>query len=367
MHTFMQRILVVTAGLVLACPVIAQSNVAELIEQTGVKAGDVPMREMPRWRQPQKIVMMDVGVSREEVQALVPGAEVVFYSSSADAIANAKGADAIIGYCSKALIDAAEDAIWMQVFSAGVDRCVGADRIADGSIVLTNMQKMSSPVIAEHVIALTFSLARQIPQYAKVMQSGRWHRGSDISGRMLSLAGKTMFVIGLGGIGTEAARRAAALDMRVIGTRRSSREGPDFVDYVGLSDELLELVAEADFIVNALPLTPETTGMIDKSFFDAAKHGAYFINVGRGGTVVTDDLVAALESGQIAGAGLDVTDPEPLPADHSLWQMDNVIITPHVSGRDSNRARHIMVFKENLRRFAAGEALLNVVDPELGY
>jgi phosphoglycerate dehydrogenase-like enzyme len=184
---------------------------------------------------------------------------------------------------------------------------------------------------------------------------------------MLSVAGRTMLVIGLGGIGTEAARRAAALDMRVIGTRRSSREGPDFVEYVGLSDELFELAAEADFIVNALPLTTETTGLLDADFFSAAKRGAFLVNVGRGRTVVTDDLVAALESGQIAGAALDVTDPEPLPADHPLWQMDNVIITPHVASRDSNRARHMILFKENLRRFVAGDALLNVVDPELGY
>jgi phosphoglycerate dehydrogenase-like enzyme len=363
----MLRTLLITAGLVLAGAAGAQSDLAELIEQTGVEAGDVPMREMPGWRQPRKIVMMDVGVSREEIQALVPGADVVIYRSSADALTKAKGADAIIGYCSKALIDAAEDAVWVQVFSAGVDRCVGADRVADGSIVLTNMQKMSSPVIGEHVIALAMSLARQIPWYAKEMQSGTWYRGSDTASRMMSVAGKTMFVIGLGGIGTEAARRAAALDMRVIATRRSSREGPDFVDYVGLSDERLELAAEADFIVNALPLTPETTGLINETFFNAAKPGAVYISVGRGRTTVTDDLVAALESGQIVAAGLDVTDPEPLPADHVLWQMDNVIITPHVSGRDSNRARHMMVFKENLRRFAAGDALLNVVDPELGY
>jgi phosphoglycerate dehydrogenase-like enzyme len=184
---------------------------------------------------------------------------------------------------------------------------------------------------------------------------------------MQSIAGKTMLVVGLGGIGTEVARRAAALDMRVIGTRRSSREGPEFVDYVGLSDELLELAAEADFIANTLPLTAETTGLLDEKFFNAAKRGAILLNVGRGRTVVTDDLVAALESGQIGGAGLDVTDPEPLPADHPLWQMDNVLITPHVAGRGGARVRHGILLKENLRRFAAGEALLNVVDPELGY
>jgi len=367
MHTLLSRTLVVAAGLVLTCPVYAQSNIAELFEQTGIKAGDVALRDMPGWREPKKVVMPDVGLSQGELQTLLPGIEVVVSRSRSETLANAKDADAIIGSCDRAVIDAAEDAIWVQVFSAGVDRCVGADRIANGSAVLTNMQKMSSPVIGEHAVALSLSLARNIPQFAKNMPGGDWHRGSDIPKGMVSVAGKTMLVIGLGGIGTEAARRAAALDMRVIGTRRSSREGPDFVQYVGLSGELFELAAEADFIVNALPLTPETNGLLNADFFSAAKHGAILINVGRGATVVTDDLVAALESGQIAGAGLDVTDPEPLPADHPLWQMDNVIITPHVASRDSNRARHIILLKENLKRFVAGDALLNVVDPELGY
>ena len=364
MLTTLRRTLVMAVGLLLACPVSAQSNIAELIEQTGIRAGDVAMRDMPGWREPKKIVMPDVGLSQDELQKLLPGIEVVVARSTVE---NVKGADAIVGSCSRSVIDAAEDAIWVQVFSAGVDRCVGVSRIADGSAVLTNMQKMSSPVIGEHVIALTLSLARGIPRFAKKMPAGDWHRGSVISRSMMSVTGKTMLVIGLGGIGTEAARRAAALGMRVIGTRRSSREGPDFVAYVGLPDELFKLAAEADFIVNALPLTPETTGLLDAEFFNAAKRGAYLINVGRGPTVVTEDLVAALESGQIAGAGLDVTDPEPLPTDHILWQTDNVIITPHVSSSDSNRSRHMILLKENLKRFAAGDALLNVVDPKLGY
>jgi phosphoglycerate dehydrogenase-like enzyme len=361
------HILIISVGLSFAGVVFAQSNIAELIEQTGIEVGDVAMRDMPGWREPRKIVMSDYGLSRQDLKTLLPGIEVVVARSEAEILANAKGADAIIGSCRRNVVDAAEDAIWVQVGGAGVDRCVGADRIANGSTVLTNMQKMSSPVIGEHVIAMALSLARAIPQFVRKMPGGNWHRGSDLSGDMMSVAGKTMLVIGLGGIGTEAARRAAALDMRVIGTRRSSREGPDFVQYVGLSDELFRLAAEADFIVNALPLTPETTGLLDGKFFSAAKRGAFLINVGRGPTVVTDDLVAALKSGQIAGAGLDVTDPEPLPNDHPLWQMDNVIITPHVSGRDSNRARHMILLKENLRRFVAGDALLNVVDPELGY
>ncbi len=361
------RILIISAGLSLAVVVFAQSNIDELIQQTGIEAGDVALRDMPGWRKPKKIIVRDIGLSQGEIQALMPGVEVINARSEAEAVANAKGADGIIGWCSERVIAAAEDAIWVQIRTAGADRCVTANRIANGSIVLTNMQKMSSPVIAEHVIAMTLSLARRIPQFAKTMPSGEWRRTTEIIDSMQSVAGKTMLVVGLGGIGTEVARRAAALDMRVIGTRRSSREGPEFVDYVGLSHELLELVAEADFIADTLPLTAETAGLLDKEFFSAAKRGAFFINVGRGHTVVTDDLVAALNSGQIAGAGLDVTEPEPLPADHPLWQMDNVIITLHVGGRGGNRVRHTILLKENLRRFATGDALLNVVDPQLGY
>jgi phosphoglycerate dehydrogenase-like enzyme len=214
---------------------------------------------------------------------------------------------------------------------------------------------------------MVLSLARGLIPFSKAMPDGEWLRSSPIVDGMQSIAGKTVLVVGLGGIGTEVARRVAALDMRVIGTRRSSREGPEFVEYVGLSHELHELAAQADFIVNALPHTDETEGTFNAGFFKAAKRGAYFINVGRGKTVVTADLVAALESGQLAGAALDVTDPEPLPSDHPLWQMDNVIITPHVSSRGGNRVRHNTLVRENLRRFVAGDALLNVVDPELGY
>ncbi len=367
MQLLLTRILITSVAMSLAWAVMAQSNIAELMQQTGIEAGAVALRDMSAWREPKKIIVRDIALSQREIQALMPGVEVIDVRSEAEAVANAKGADAIIGWCSKRVIAAAEDAIWVQIRGAGAERCVTADRIVNGSIVLTNMQKMSSPVIAEHVIALTLSLARRIPQFAKTMPSGEWRRTAEITDSMQSIAGKTMLVVGLGGIGTEVARRAAALDMRVIATRRSSREGPEFVDYVGLSNELFELAAEADFIADTLPLTAETAGLLDKEFFSAAKRGAFFINVGRGRTVVTDDLVAALESGQIAGAGLDVTEPEPLPADHPLWQMDNVIITLHVGGRGGNRVRHSILLKENLRRFAAGEALLNVVDPELGY
>ena len=145
-------------------------------------------------------------------------------------------------------------------------------------------------------------------------------------------------------------------------------EGPGYVDYVGLADEMPALAERADVVINATPLTDATRGVFDRAFFKRMKPSAYFINVGRGASVLTADLVAALEAGELAGAALDVTDPEPLPADHPLWSMTNVIITPHVAGSSDLRDERVWTFvQENLRRYVAGEPMLSVVDPDRGY
>ncbi len=158
------------------------------------------------------------------------------------------------------------------------------------------------------------------------------------------------------------------LGMSVIATRASGRHGPPSVSYVGAPEELLRLTAEADYIVNCAPLTPQTTDLFDQTFFAAMKPAAYFLSVGRGRSTVTDDLVAALQARRIAGAALDVTDPEPLPPAHPLWRLPNVIITPHISGDTplADQARRAVV-RENLRRYVAGDALYAVVDVERGY
>jgi phosphoglycerate dehydrogenase-like enzyme len=301
------------------------------------------------------------------LQEEFPDVRFVAAPTPADARAEVSGADAVVGYCSEDLVTSADSLVWIQIFSAGAERCLAVEEVAGGSILLTNMQKMASPVIGEHAVAMMLSLTRGLAQQAKSMPAGEWNRsvGDDIG--MVSVDGKTVLVAGLGGIGRAAAKRAAALGMRVIATRNSSRSGPDYVDYVGLSDELLDLAGQADVVINALPLTAETTGLFDKAFFDAVKPGAFFVNVARGASVVTDDLVDALADGRIAGAGLDVTDPEPLPPDHPLWHMQNVIITPHIAWYGNNRERQRALARENVRRFIAGEPLLNVVDPARGY
>ena len=367
MGKFAVYVAVVAVSGLYAGAVPAQSAIDTLVEQTGVEAHGVASRDLPRWRKPTRVVVRHDADVEAIVAEELPQAEIIAVRSPAEALASVAGAEAIIGFCPDNLIAATADLVWVQIFSAGAEHCLGSERIASGDVVLTNMQKMASPVIAEHAIAMTLALMRGLVGFGRHMESGEWARNSSTVEGMQSIAGKTMLVAGLGGIGTEVARRAAALGMRVVATRRSSREGPSFVDYVGLSDELLTLAAQADVIVNALPLTPETADLFDRKFFAAAKKGAYFVNIARGGSVVTDELLEALRSGHIAGAGLDVTDPEPLPSAHPLWQQENVIITPHVASGGGNWARQLTLLRENLRRFGAGEPLLNVVDPRLGY
>ncbi len=354
--------------LLLAASASAEISIDELVRDAGIREGQVPVNEMPRWQGAQKILLARfAGDEAEAMRSMMPDTEFVVVASESDAIEQAADADAILGLCSERLLAAAPRLVWVQIFSSGAERCVRVSAVASGDVVLTNMQKMSSPVIGEHAVALMLALARGLPTYAKGMHEGAWMRRSEVTSAMFPVSGKTMLVVGLGGIGTEAAKRGAALGMRVLGTRNSSREGPAFVEYVGLADELPELIGQADVIVNALPLTDATRGLFDDRLFGAAKQGALFINVGRGGTVDTDALAAALSSGRIGGAGLDVTDPEPLPPQHPLWQMENVIITPHVAARGGERERHAALLRENLRRYAAGEPLLNVVDPARGY
>ena len=363
----MRTFAVILLGM-LAAPLPAEVAIDDLVVQAGLVEGEVATRDLPNWRGARKIMI--ARVSPDDLSALqrnYPETEFIPVRRDSIDVALASDVDAIIGLCDGRLVEAAKQLVWIQIAWAGAERCLSVPRVGSGEILLTNMQKMSSPVIGEHAIALTLALARALPVFAKQMNSdGRAALYSAPRG-MMPLAGKTMLVLGLGGIGTEAARRGAALGMRVLGTRNSSREGPEFVEYVGLADELLGLAGQADVIVNALPLTSSTKGLLDKAFFDATRKGVLFVNVGRGGTVNTEALVTALQSGQVGGAGLDVTEPEPLPADHPLWQFDNVIITPHVAGYGGERERHLTLLRENLRRYSAGDPLLNVVDPQKGY
>ena len=346
------------------CPECA----AELIDRLGLREDPTPVRERPDWSPPRVVVVFGNETLIARLQAAAPGVEVVDISEPDAWTRYMHEADGVIGECSPKVVNDAPKLKWIQIGSAGAERCVSVPGIKERGILLTNAQRLYGPEIAEHVIAMMFAFSRGLYRYIPAQQERSWKRGLIPRSQHWELEGRTLLVVGLGGIGTEVAWRADALGMRVVATRRSSREGPEFVEYVGTADEVVELARQADVVVNTAPLTPETTGMFDAEFFAAMKPTAYFISVGRGKSVVTDDLVAALESGDIAGAGLDVTDPEPLPSGHPLWRLPNVIITPHISGMsDAAGERLWTLMEENLRRFVAGERMLSVVDVERGY
>lgn len=340
-----------------------------LIAELGFKAARTPSREMPGWQVPTRVV---VGFADEErlasLRAGLPGVEVQALASGEARATQLAEARVVIASCEPALLAQAPRLHWFHAMNVGVERCTAVPGFAERGLVLTNMQRSSGRPIAEHALALLLALARGLPVHLRNQVDGQWRRDAAPAAGMREIGGRTLLVVGLGGIGTEVARRAHALGMRVIAIRNSGREGPPFVDRIGLPDELHAFAAQADAVISALPLTPKTTGLYDARFFAELKEGAWFVNVGRGASVVSRDLVAALQSGHVAGAGLDVTDPEPLPAGHPLWAMDNVIITPHVAAEsDQQDERYWILVAENLRRYVAGEPLLNVVDIARGY
>jgi phosphoglycerate dehydrogenase-like enzyme len=348
-----------------------------LITELGLKASATPISKQPGWK-PERVVVMllpAMGIESAEYEEQLTSAavdvELVFDRSGSFVIAPEllAGADAVIGLCTPPLLQAADtELLWLHNYTVGMDYCNGASEKQLEEIVFTNNKRLSAPAIAEHTVAMLMALTRNLPAYTTAQTESPWDRSLSDGVSFGELKGKTMLVVGLGGIGTEIAWRAAGLGMRVIAMRNSSRKGPDYVEYVGLADELHALAGKADVIVNALPLTPDTTGIFNKVFFDAVKPGAIFLSVGRGQSTVTADLIAALESGQLFGAGLDVTDPEPLPKESPLWQLPNVLITPHVSSAgDDSPQRTMIIAVENLRRYVAGEPMLNVVDMAKGY
>lgn len=352
-------------------PALAAEPLAvdRLVADLGLRISPTPARESPAWRKPRKVVVFDrEGKRAAWLEEAVPGVTIVDAESPEDAIEKVKDADVFVGFCTHDLVEAGKDLRWIQVMYAGVERCVPELAARERPVVLTNMQRVAAPVMAEHVMAMALALARGLPAWMRAQEKGEWDPDRVDDSRMWTLDGRTMLVVGLGGIGTEVARRAHALGMKVVATRASGRSGPEFVSYVGLPEELPKLAAEADVVVNATPLTPQTTGLFDAKFFSVVKRGALFVNVGRGRSVVTGDLVAALKDGRLGGAALDVTDPEPLPGDHPLWSLPNVIVTPHVSSAsDLGRDDRWAIVRENLRRWAAGEPMISVVDVRKGY
>jgi phosphoglycerate dehydrogenase-like enzyme len=326
----------------------------------------IPAAELPA-----ELVYLSSGMSDEvlaSIRTVAPNIKIIGDLNQESALrfaGQAHGADAHL--LTSEFLDAAPGLRWAQSGSAGVERYIAIPELMSrDEIVLTNMKGMYGPVIAEHVFAMMLSRARNLPYYLDAGRRGEWDRGPGSA--MGALQGSTILVVGLGGIGSEIAMRANAFNMRVLATARTERPAPPYVDVLGTAPDLDELLPLADIIVLAVPLTDETIGMIDRETIARMKDGAWLVNIARGAVVDTDALVEALDSGKIGAAFLDVTDPEPLPEGHTLWNRENVLITPHIAARaELSGERRLALVLENMRRFGSGEPLLNVVDKAAGY
>ncbi len=277
-------------------------------------------------------------------------------------------ADAFIGDITPEQVRAGKKLRWVQTMSAGVERVLhrsGGNDLRDSAIVLTNNQIVQGPEIADHAMALLLTLSRGIPEFLADKQREDW-RPRPYSG--IELNGRTALVIGVGGIGTQIAFRAWAHGMTVIGVDPEDVPYMPVISQVVKPDQLDAFLPQADVVFVSAPHTPSSEKMLGPRQFEAMKKGAYFIAVSRGSLYDLDALATALQTQRLAGAGVDVTNPEPLPKGHPLWKCDNAIITPHIAGRsDKDRARMVNTIRENIRRFVEGKPLINVVDKQKGY
>ena len=259
--------------------------------------------------------------------------------------------------------DAARALKWFQVINAGVDR-MAKEGLLDRGFVVTTAAGLAASGIAEYVVGVMVMLAKGLHTSVRDQAKHSWE-----SRRTLELSGKTIGIVGLGEIGRETARRARAFGMRVVASRRNVSGVPDAdCDELIAHSDLPRLLAQSDYVVVAVPLTPETRHLIGAAELATMRPSAFLVNVARGEVIDQAALISALENGTIAGAGLDVFDPEPLPTDSPLWDMPNVIISPHISGSVEDYGhKATALFVANLRRYVAGEPLSHAVDPVLGY
>lgn len=272
------------------------------------------------------------------------------------------------GFFSLEMFLAAKKLKWIQTTSAGVNRLLFPE-VVKSQVIITKSGRERP--ISEHVIGVMLSFCRKLHVYIRNQIERKWER---YGARLLEeqteeLSGKTVGIVGLGRVGVEIAKKAKCLGMRVIATRRNpSTPTPTYIDRLILPGNLKELLAESDFVVLTLPLTKQTQGMIGEIELRSMKKTSYLINPSRGKVIQEDKLIQALKAGWIAGAGLDTFEKEPLPQDSELWDMKNVIVTPHVAGRTPYyHERLTTLFCENLRRFINNEPLVNVVDKAIGY
>lgn len=294
------------------------------------------------------------------IQSQVPSVQLVNAASEEQALEEITFADAFYGYLTFEMFEKAKQLRWIQAPVAGLENFM-FPALAKSAVVLTNMAGIYSDVISDHALTYLLMFARGFHVYRYRQMDHLWRKGVPVR----HLAESTLGVVGLGGIGAEVARKGKALGLEVLGVEARDIGSPEGVDALYKPHDLDQVLRKSDFLVLCIPHTPETSGLIGRRELSLMPKGAFIINIGRGVLLALNALVEALLKGQLAGAGLDVFETEPLPADHPLWEMPNVIITPHSAAASSHiRTRHIQVLTDNLKRFSLGHGLQNEVDKQ---
>jgi phosphoglycerate dehydrogenase-like enzyme len=271
-------------------------------------------------------------------------------------------ADAAFGYLPPALLAQARQLRWLQAHQAAPPAGFYYPELIAHPVVVTNFREIYNDHLGAHIMALVLAFARDFHTYLPLQRERTW-RPRPLDTGVVHLPDATALIVGLGGIGAETARLASAFGIRVIGVDARRTLKPDCVSELHPADKLDEQLPRADFVILTVPHTPKTEGMMNRARFQRMKRSAFFVNVGRGKTTRLDDLVDALRASEIAGAGLDVYEEEPLPTAHPLWTMPGVLMTPHTAGYGPYLdERRYQIIVENCRSFLAGRPLRNVVD-----
>lgn len=302
---------------------------------------------------------------RTRLQAQMPDAEYTYTKRGKATEEMIRNADIILGNVPAAQLSLAENLKWLQLNSSGAD-VYAKEGVLAPDVLLTNSTGAYGLAISEHLIGATFFLKKKLGYYYRNQMRAEWKD----EGRVTAIAGSRTLVLGLGNIGGDYARKMYALGSRVIGIRRTASACPGYLEAAGTFDDLDRYLPEADIVMMALPNTPQTYHIMNAERLAKMKKGSILLNVGRGTAVDQEALVDALKNGPLAGASIDVTDPEPLPSGHPLWKCENLLLTPHISGDyhlQETLDYIIELFIDNLGRYANGKELRNPVDRKTGY
>jgi phosphoglycerate dehydrogenase-like enzyme len=315
-----------------------------------------------------KLLILDTGTDSDRMHLeewpvklgeAIPDIEVSACSSVGEAMEVIGEVDAAFGDILPELLEKGRNLRWIACPQAGPRAGYYTQALIDSDVVVTNTRGIYGDHISAHIMSLLLAYARGLHVYIPQQLQRQWQQGYPI----VHLPDSTVVIVGAGGIGAEAARLCAEFGMKVLAVDPRVPEPPPGVAELHRPEEMGAVLPRADFVIVTVPETPETTGMFGREQFRLMKPSAFFINIGRGATVILDDLVAALQGGEIRGAGMDVFQLEPLPQDHPLWTAPGVIITPHVAGRGPyTDDRRTELFIDNCVRFNEGRPLRNVVD-----